>query len=222
MRSNSRLNGQRSESFIEKARRKQIVDTAIRTIASRGYSQTSLAEIAREAGISKGVISYHFEGKGDLVEEILARLMQEPADYIKGLVDVQAAAADKLRAYIAANFEFAKAHRNHLLALVDLWGSRDSSEGRNRFDSEAYGPSRRYLSRILETAQERGELGPVPANTMASVIQAAIDGVLLQWAFDPDAVDLDACRDEIQKMVTGHIAIRRVAPVDGRRDAVGS
>ena len=108
MRSNSRLNGQRSESFIEKARRKQIVDTAIRTIASRGYSQTSLAEIAREAGISKGVISYHFEGKGDLVEEILARLMQEPADYIKRLVDVQAAAADKLRAYIAANFEFAK------------------------------------------------------------------------------------------------------------------
>ena len=222
MRSNSRLNGQRSESFIEKARRKQIVDTAIRTIASRGYSQTSLAEIAREAGISKGVISYHFEGKGDLIEEILARLMHEPAEYIKRLVDAHVTAADKLRAYIAANFEFAKSHRNHLLALVDLWGSRDSSEDRSRFDSEAYGPSRRYLSRILETAQERGELGPVPAKTMASVIQAAIDGVLLQWAFDPDAVDLDACRDEIQEMITGHIAVRRGESIDRRRDAMGS
>ena len=52
-------------SFIEEARRRQIIDTAIRTIATRGYSRTSLAEIAREAGISKGVISYHFEGKGE-------------------------------------------------------------------------------------------------------------------------------------------------------------
>ena len=92
MRPNFRLSGQRDESFIEKARRKQIVDTAIRTIAARGYSQTSLAEIAREAGISKGVISYHFEGKGDLIEEILARLMHEPAEYIKGRVDSRAEA----------------------------------------------------------------------------------------------------------------------------------
>ena len=222
VRSNSRLGGQRGESFIEKARRKQIVDTAIRTIAARGYSQTSLAEIAREAGISKGVISYHFEGKGDLIEAILARLMHEPAVYIKGLVDAHVLSADKVRAYIAANFEFAKSHRNHLLALVDLWGSRDSSEGRSRFDSEAYGPSRRYLSRILETGQERGELGPLEAKTMASVIQAAIDGVLLQWAFDPDAVDLDACREEIQEMITGHVAARRTEPANRQRGAAQS
>jgi len=180
-----------------------------------------LAEIAREAGISKGVISYHFEGKGDLIEAILARLMHEPAEYIKKLVDAHVSSADKVRAYIAANFEFAKSHRNHLLALVDLWGSRDSSEGRSRFDSEAYGPSRRYLSRILETGQERGELGPLPAKTTASVIQATIDGVLLQWAFDPDAVNLDDCRDTIQEMITGHIAVRRTEQSDGRRDAEG-
>ena len=215
MRSNSRSNGQRGESFIEKARRKQIVDTAIRTIAARGYSQTSLAEIAREAGISKGVISYHFEGKGELIEEILARLMHEPAEYIKGRVDARETAVDKLGAYVAANFEFAKLHRNHLLALVDLWGSRDPSEGRSRFDSEAYGPSRRYLSRIVETGQEHGELGPGAAKTTASVIQAAIDGVLLQWAFDPDEVDLDACRDEIQEMITRHVARLRPEAAGG-------
>lgn len=222
MRSNSKLTGQRNGSFIEQARRKQIVDTAIRTIAARGYSQTSLAEIARGAGISKGVISYHFQGKGELVEEILARLMHEPAEYIKQLVDARETTADKLRAYIAANFEFARSHRNHLLALVDLWGSRDSSEGRSRFDSGAYEPSRRYLTRILESGAEEGELDPVTARTMASVIQAAIDGVLLQWAFDPDAVDLDACREEIQEMITGHVAARRTEPANRQRGAAQS
>ena len=207
MRSDSRANGQRSGSFIEEARRKQIVDTAIRTIAVKGYSGTSLAEIAREAGISKGGISYHFEGKGELIEEILSRLMREPAEYIKQRVDGCRGSANKLRAYVAANFEFARSHREHLLALVDLWGRRDSDEGRNRFDAEAYEPSRKYLSRILEVGTAEGELQDVPTTTMASVIQAAIDGILLQWAFDPEAVDLDACRLEIEHMIT-----RRVAP----------
>ena len=85
-------------SFIEEARRRQIVETAIRTIAARGYSQSSLAEIAREAGISKGVISYHFEGKPELVEAILSRLLAEPAEFIKARVDASENAADKLQA----------------------------------------------------------------------------------------------------------------------------
>lgn len=207
MRSNSKIDGQ--PSFIEAARRRQIVETAIRTIASKGYSQASLASIAREAGISKGVISYHFAGKDDLVEEILSRLMREPAEFIKERVDARESARDKLRAYVAANFDFAKSHRNHLLALVDLWGRRaPAPQGRNRFDAEAYEPSRRYLSRILEAGVHSGELTEVSRKAMASVIQAAIDGVLLQWAFDPRAVDLDACRDEIQRMIACHLTPR--------------
>ena len=51
-----------------------------------------------------------------------------------------------------------------------------------------------------------GEVSSVPAKTMASVIQASIDGVLLQWAFDPNAVDLDACCAEIKQMIAGHIS----------------
>jgi len=206
MRSNSKSGGKNRPSFIEEARRRQIVDTAIKTIATHGYSGTSLAEIAREAGISKGVISYHFEGKGELIEEILSRLMREPAEFIKQRVDAETRTQKKLAAYIDANFEFAKGHRDYLLALVDLWGRRDSTSGSNRFDSEAYEPSRRYLSRILEAGSRAGEVGSVPAKTMASVTQAAIDGVLLQWAFDPNAVDLDACCTEIQQMIAGHIA----------------
>jgi AcrR family transcriptional regulator len=198
--------GQTRASFIEEARRRQIVETAIRTIAARGYSQSSLAEIAREAGISKGVISYHFEGKLELVEAILSRLLEEPAEFIKQRVDASAGAADKLRAYIRANFEFMKTHRENYVALVDLWESRASHEGGNRFSAEAYAPSRAYLSRILESGREAGEFRRRPSATLASVIQAAIDGVMLQWVFDERTVDLDACRDEILELISRHVA----------------
>ena len=41
---------------------------------------------------------------------------------------------------------------------------------------------------------------------MASVIQGAIDGTMLQWVYDPDAVDLDVGRDQIIDMITAHLA----------------
>ncbi|MBV9802070.1 MAG: TetR family transcriptional regulator, partial [Solirubrobacterales bacterium] len=60
-----------SRTFIEQARRAQIVGVAIDTIAELGYAQASLARIAERAGISKGVIAYHFAGKEDLIAEVV-------------------------------------------------------------------------------------------------------------------------------------------------------
>lgn len=206
MRSVSESSGQGRHSFIEEARRRQIVDTAIRTIADRGYPRTSLAEIARQAGISKGVISYHFAGKDELVEEILARLLREPAQYVKKRVEAAGGAMERLLAYVEANFEFMKTHRNYYVALVDLWGTRGSPRGRNRFDADAYEPSRHYLGHILESGTARGDFRRLPTGVMASLIQAAIDGVMLQWVLNDRAVDLDACRHEIEAMIRRHLA----------------
>lgn len=203
MQSNLKSVGQRRPSFIEEKRRTQIVDIAIETIATQGFSQASLAEIAKKAGISKGVISYHFDGKEELVEEILRSLMRKPADFVKERVSRAAAAAEKLRAYVEANFDFMKANRVGYVALVDLWGQRDS--GRNSLNADAYEPSRHYLAHILEEGQRRGEMRAFPVMATASLIQGAIDGVMLQWVLDEKAVDLDVARDEVVKMVLCHV-----------------
>jgi TetR/AcrR family fatty acid metabolism transcriptional regulator len=205
MRSNIQTIGQKRPTFIEEARRRQIIDTAIETIATQGLSQASLAEIARAAGISKGVISYHFSSKDALIEEILRSLLRRPAEFIKERVSGHAAALDKLRAYVEANLDFMEAHRNHYVALVDLWGRRSDSMDHAQFNAEAYEPSRHYLARILEEGRERGELRQVPVQTTASLIQGAIDGVMLQWVFDENAVDLDVCRAELVDMIARHV-----------------
>ena len=202
----TRTGGQpKKVSFIEEARRKQIIDTAIETIAAQGYDKASLAEIARAAGISKGVISYHFAGKDELVEEILTFLLREPAAFIKHRVDACERAIDKLDAYIRANFDFMREHRVGYVALVDLWNSRSASAGTNKFDHEAYEPSRRYLRRILEEGQQSGAFREMPLRTMASLVQASIDGVMLQWVFHEDAIDLDEACQEITRMIRTHV-----------------
>ena len=203
MQSNLRSIGQRRLSFIEEKRRSQIVEIAIQTIATQGFSQTSLAEIAKKAGISKGVISYHFDGKEELVEEILRSLLRKPAEFVKERVSRAETTLEKIRAYVEANFEFMKMNRVGYVALVDLWGQRDS--GRNSLNADAYEPSRHYLAHILEEGQRTGEMHAFPLMPTASLIQGAIDGVMLQWVLDEKAIDLDVAKEEVVSMVLRHV-----------------
>ena len=58
-------------SFIEAARRTQIIDATIAVVAENGYTAASFARIAKRASISPGLITYHFAKKEALMRAVL-------------------------------------------------------------------------------------------------------------------------------------------------------
>ncbi|WP_247752446.1 TetR family transcriptional regulator, partial [Citrobacter freundii] len=50
--------------------RQHILDVALRMFSQQGVSSTSLAEIAKAAGVTRGAIYWHFKNKSDLFSEI--------------------------------------------------------------------------------------------------------------------------------------------------------
>jgi AcrR family transcriptional regulator len=186
--------------FIEEARRKQIIDAALQTIAEYGYTQTSFAEIAKSLGITKGLIAYHFNGKHDLITSAIHTILNRQGAYIKEHVDAQENAGDKLLAYIESSFEYIEQNRPHFVALVDLWGSFTSPEEKQAFSESAYNPCRAHLKKIFRVGQDQREFAKFDEQVMASVIQGAIDGVMLQWVFDPKAVNLQEASRELSEM----------------------
>ena len=102
-----RISGQDRRSFIEEARRAQIVESAIETIAEVGYVRASLARIAAAAGISKGVISYHFADKDELIQQVVAEVLKAFDSYMRPRITAECgSAAQMLRAYISSNVAF--------------------------------------------------------------------------------------------------------------------
>lgn len=188
------------KTFIEEARRKQIIDAALQTIAEQGYTQTSFAEIAKGLGITKGLIAYHFNGKHDLITSAIHTILNRQGAYIKEHVEEQEKAGDKLRAYIGSSFEYIEQNRPHFVALVDLWGSFTSPEEKQAFSETAYDPCRAHLKKIFRIGHQQREFAKFDEQSMASVIQGAIDGVMLQWVFDPKAVDLGEAAKELSEM----------------------
>ena len=197
LRSTNESKVKKRHSFIEEARRKQILDIAIQTIATQGFRNTSIEHIAAKAGISKGVIYYHFNGKRELVGHIWTALIDELYEYRKVRVDAQCSATEKLGAYVEAQFEFLHANIKKFVALFDAGIDLTSEDGSNpwsaTFDERCF----KYLAQILSSGQKSGEFGEFSPDNLAPVIQGAIDGIGLQWISYPEGVDLDGCKREL-------------------------
>ena len=72
-----------ARTVTEQARRKQIVDAAIETIAEIGYAKASFARIAERAGLSStGLISYHFANKSELIEQAALSVITDIGGFV--------------------------------------------------------------------------------------------------------------------------------------------
>jgi AcrR family transcriptional regulator len=171
----------------------------IDAIAELGFPRASVAEVARRAGVSKGVVTYHFAAKDDLIQAVIADVLAAMA----GHMEARLVAAEPLRfpekflaAYLAAWIEFYRTHGRELLALVRIYnGFRDES-GRPNPAFGARAGDIAMVERVLRLGQDRGSLGSFDARVMATVIKAALDDLLTQYADDP-GLDLEAYGAEL-------------------------
>jgi AcrR family transcriptional regulator len=175
MRSKNTATDQDRRSFIEEARRAQIIECAIEAIAEMGYGQASLAQIAKRAGISTGVISYYFAGKDDLINEVVRHIYQAGEAYVRPRAQGKTSERDSLLAFIAANVEFIIAYPAYLTAMVDIVTSKRAarSEAPNPWSAETL--RRAPLHGILQRGQADGVFRAFSVPTMADVIIEAID-----------------------------------------------
>lgn len=201
MATQTRSRKRKRPTFIEEARRHQIIEAAIDTVAEVGFAKASLAEIAKAADISKAVIPYYFGSKDELIEQTLGSLYAGSDAYVGDRVAVHETAFGKLRAYITAQLGYARDHRRNAVADWELMSSFDSAEAKRKFNSTTYDPIRQRMAELLRRGQEGGEFRAFPVETVASVILGTLDGIILQWTWDEEAVDLDACCQETLNMV---------------------
>jgi TetR/AcrR family transcriptional regulator, fatty acid metabolism regulator protein len=197
VRSENRPDGQESRSFVENARRAQIIDCAIETIAELGYANASLAEIARRAGISKGVISYHFAGKRELIREVIGAILNKGTAMMLPRILRERSATAMLRAYIESNLEFLGANPTSIQTLMKIGAaSRDSADDPNVDFEFAFQPAVRDLEKLLKLGQRQGEFRDFSTRMMATTIRSAIDGVAFQLESD-SKLDLRAYANEL-------------------------
>lgn len=181
--------------FVETARRAQIAAAAIDVIAEHGYAGASFARISERVGISRGLISYHFADKDDLMRQVVRQAAEEAIAFIRPRVLAETTGPGMLRAYIEANLEFMRDHRNNVIAMIEI---ARSAEGRRSYQDDAavvnaVGALEHGLSGFQTAGQLRPDFDP---RAMAIAIRAAIEAASPLLASDP-AFDVDGYARQI-------------------------
>jgi len=177
-------------------RRSQIVDAAITCFAKKGYYEASMDDIAREAGLSKGSLYWHFPSKRDLfrslIEAWIAEVMVDLPEAVaacKTDADKLMVIADSIKKTVAVRPELARAQLEFAAQAV-----RDE-EIREWFRAN-YVEQREFLAAILREGIESGEFRPVPVDATARLIMAYIDGIFLHREVNDIGDDIDILIDE--------------------------
>jgi AcrR family transcriptional regulator len=167
----------KDRSFTQMARRVLIVDCAVDAIAEVGFAKASVDQIAKRVGVSKGVITYHFPNKEEIVDAIIEKAVSAGRAYIEPRIIAETSAAGRLSAYIESHLEFMDAHRKLLIALVEIAMNARRADG-----SLVIGPAARAervagLEELLRAGQRSGEFRRFDTRVMALTIIQAIDGM---------------------------------------------
>lgn len=173
------------------ARRQQLIEATIETIARQGYSRTTLTEVARTAGLSHGLVNFHFETKEKLLVEVLLYLSEEYRSSWTSAVEAAGPAArEQLHAMLAADFRPEICTPARLSAWCAFWGE---AQGRPLYQ-EKCGSNDDEYNRVLEGLCSRMNAEHGYANDpvrTARVLRVTTEGVwldmmTLQKPYDAD------------------------------------
>jgi len=183
-------------SFIEQARKCQIVAATIKVLAREGFARASLSRIAREAGISKSIISYHFAGKEALFEAVFAHVADSAGAYMTPFLLEAGDPAGQLMAYITHQIAYMAGHRDELIAIGTLALNLGGPEGGPDYIARAGAEERAILVSLMEAGQRAGQFRSFDSQVMAAVMSKAIESALAEWAWRPET-DLAAYAREL-------------------------
>lgn len=169
----------------------QILQSAYGCIASRGYANVSMRDIADEAGVALSQITYHYKSKEGLLSAVIKRMMTEYLVEIEAQLERGATPQDRLSGVILY-FDRLLADTPGLIKLffdftsLSLWSAPIENQLRNLTEDLASLVERH----VLRGVSEGSRLGFYDPKSVARMLLGSILGAAMLAMTDPDGPSL--------------------------------
>lgn len=168
--------------------------------------------LEKQLGFTRGVITYHFESKDEIVEALLDDAIGE-IDGATGLqVKAEATARDKvaaaLRGMVRGFLDLEEAGR----VLLSFWSKLKDDPRAAAKNAALYASWRKMGVELLRHGQETGELGPCDVDAMAALLVGIVIGVVTQTWFEEGAIEAEAVVMLACEAVLGRLEWKTPAP----------
>ena len=175
---------------MQPIRRDQLIRATLATIHRLGLADTTLAHVAREAGLSTGIVSHYFGDKSGLIEATMRYLLRNLRDEIAARRQAaDASPRAQLLAIIEGNFDDGQISPASARAWLWFWAASLHEPQLERLQQAN---ERRLQSNLC--VQFRRVMNAARAREAATGLAAMIDGLWLRGCLGKDAIDLEQVR----------------------------
>ncbi len=190
---------------LEERRKQQVMLTVYRLLARDTFEAMTLAEVAREAGVSKGLVTYYFKNKDSLIVETIRRYHAEQERQLLAVAERDCPPRELLRELVALAFPSQAMVEIELRFQIEVWSFAKTRPEAWEAIAHSYRRFRRVCERLLQRGAAEGWLRAERIPWLYRFIQALADGLSFQVALEPE-LDVEALREELCGLIDALLA----------------
>lgn len=187
----SKVNHNPTEKKISKAKLK-LVQATLDSLMDDGIDGCSIRKISERAGVSTGLINYHYPTINDLVADAYSHLAHRfLSSAIQASAPFRNEPRQQIQAFLEAIFADDVMQRRVLRAWVVFWGLIDATDDMQQAHQRSNSAFNAYLETLFSALIT--EHSPLNAKMAASGLSALIDGLWLEWCLQTDSFTCNDC-----------------------------
>ncbi|MGD9056754.1 MAG: TetR/AcrR family transcriptional regulator [Desulfobacterales bacterium] len=177
----------------------QILEAAVKVFARQGFHQSTVAQIAKEAGVADGTIYLYFKNKDDILVQFFRFRTKQVFESFREAVDGAEASTDKLRNLVRRHLaEFQRDRDGAVVYQVETHQNSRLAEAQIREMSKMY---RDLISEIIEQGQQEGAIRKdLYVGLVKRFIIGAVDEVINTWLHAEEDYDLVSMADPLVEL----------------------
>jgi AcrR family transcriptional regulator len=182
----------------------RLLNAGMKLFVKKGYKGSSVAEITKDAGLTRGALYCHYEAKEHLAREIIKLFEEKYLNRMIAYVEKEdGSPLQKFEKMMRFNVWFAG--ENSDLCLFMTMISAEMCGSRNRLEphlKSVYRKWSEFITGILKDGKRTGEFKKeVDPQMMAWVIIGVHDGVLLQKEMNREAIELRSYTKQFRNLI---------------------
>jgi len=173
-----------------------ILEAAVKVFARQGFYQSTIAQIAKEAGVADGTIYLYFKNKDDILVQFFSYRTKQVFDRFRAEVKKAGNSLDKLRNLVRRHLTEFQGDRNMAVVYqVETHQSSRLAESQIREMSQMY---QDLISEIVELGQQEGSIRKdLYVGLVKRFILGAVDEVINTWLHSEKQYDLVSMADPL-------------------------
>lgn len=188
--------GRRAEN--REVRRQQLISATIKCISKRGLTGVTMGDVAKEAGLSQGIVNLHFKSKDNLLSQTLQYLADEyKSQFARSMEKSGPKASDRLLGLMETDLKPPVCDRQKLAVWFAFWGEAKSVPTYLKICEQKDIGYDEILTDLCEQIIDEGQYEHVTASQATDALSSMTDGMWLSCLVSPKTWDRHAAMDAV-------------------------